>query len=36
MKAHKKTESQEKNWVEWPDYIQMVLSKMREAINIGP
>ena len=24
-KAHKKTESQEKNWVEWPDYLSMVL-----------
>ena len=23
-KAHKKTESQEKNWVEWPDYLAMV------------
>ena len=30
MKAHKKTESQEKNWVEWPDYIKMV-SKMRDT-----
>lgn len=30
MKAHKKTESQEKNWVEWPDYIKMA-DKMRDT-----
>ena len=30
-KAHKKTESQEKNWVEWPDYLSMV-SEMKSDL----
>jgi len=30
-KAHKKTESQEKNWVEWPDYLAMV-SQMKSDL----
>ena len=30
-KAHKKTESQEKNWVEWPDYLAMV-SEMKSDL----
>ena len=31
-KAHKKTESQEKNWVDWPDYQSMV-SEMKEDVK---
>ena len=30
-KAHKKTESQEKNWTEWPDYLAMV-SEMKSDL----
>ena len=30
-KAHKKTESQEKNWVEWTDYLKMV-SEMKSDL----
>ena len=30
-KARKKTESQEKNWVSWPDYLKMVESMGKEA-----
>jgi len=32
-KAHKKTESQEKNWVEWPDYLAMV-SQMKTDLAV--
>jgi hypothetical protein len=32
-KAHKKTESQEKNWTEWPDYLAMV-SEMKSDLAV--
>ena len=32
-KAHKKTESQEKNWTEWPDYLAMV-SQMKTDLAV--
>ena len=33
-KARKKTESQEKNWVEWPEYLEMVKKLGRETKNL--
>ena len=34
MKAHTKTESQEKNWVDWPDYVTMVEKMKRETTSL--
>ena len=34
-KAHKKTASQEKNWIEWPDYVEMVDRMGKEVKFVG-
>ena len=34
MKDHTKTESQEKNWVDWPDYVTMVEKMKRETTSL--
>ena len=35
-KAHKKTASQEKNWIEWPDYVEMVDRMGKEVKFVEP